>query len=55
VNDDELSLLRLMDEQYLKTPQYGSRSYSTGFRRQRLAVGRKKAATMMNTLANGQV
>ena len=50
VNDDELSLLRLMDEQYLKTPQYGSRSYSTWFLRQKIAVGRKKAASMMNTL-----
>lgn len=50
VNDEELSLLRLMDEQYLKTPQYGSRSYSTWFLRQKIAVGRKKAASMMNTL-----
>lgn len=50
VNDDELSLLRLMDEQYLKTPQYGSRSYSTWFRRQGIAVGRKKAVAMMNAL-----
>ena len=50
VNDDELSLLRLMDEQYLKTPQYGSRSYSTWFLRQKVAVGRKKSASMMNTL-----
>ncbi len=49
-NDNELSLLRLMDEQYLKTPQYGSRSYSTWFHRKGIAVGRKKAASMMNTL-----
>jgi len=50
VNDDELCVLRLMDEQYLKTPQYGSRSYSTWFRRQGMDVGRKKAVSMMNTL-----
>ena len=49
-NDEELALLRLMDEQYLKTPQYGARSYATWFQRQGIAVGRKKAATMMETL-----
>ncbi len=48
--DGELALLRLMDEQYLKTPQYGARSYATWFQRQDIAVGRKKAATMMETL-----
>ena len=46
-NDEELALLRLMDEQYLKTPQYGARSYATWFQRQGIAVGRKKAAAMM--------
>lgn len=50
VNEDTLGLLRLMDEQYLKTPQYGSRSYTTWFRRQGVTVGRKKAASMMKTL-----
>ena len=50
VSDDELCLLRRMDEQYLKTPQYGSRSYATWFKRQGIAVGRKKAASMMKTL-----
>ena len=49
-NDEELALLRLMDEQYLKTPQYGARSYATWFQRQGIAVGRKKAAAMMATL-----
>ena len=29
LNDDELALLRRMDEQYLKTPQYGARSDAT--------------------------
>lgn len=50
LNDDELALLRRMDEQYLKTPQYGSRSYATWFQRQGMEVGRKKAASMMVTL-----
>lgn len=50
LNDDALRLLRLMDEQYLKTPQYGTRSYATWFTRQGCAVGRKKAASMMRTL-----
>ncbi len=49
-NDEELALLRLMDEQYLKTPQYGARSYATWFQRHGIAVGRKKAAAMMETL-----
>ena len=49
-NDEELALLRLMDEQYLKTPQYGARSYATWFQRQGIAVARKKAAAMMETL-----
>jgi len=50
VDEDALSLLRQMDEQYLKTPQYGSRSYATWFKRQGAAVGRQKAASMMKTL-----
>ena len=49
-NDEELALLRLMDEQYLKTPQYGARSYATWFQRQGIGVARKKAAAMMETL-----
>ncbi len=48
--DTELTLLRKMDEQYLKTPQYGSRSYTTWFLRQGILIGRKKAASMMKTL-----
>lgn len=45
-----LALLRQMDEQYLKTPQFGARSYATWFQRQGIQVGRKKAASMMKTL-----
>ena len=50
VSDDELALLRLMDEQYMKTPQYGSHSYATCFLRQGILIGHKKAASMMKTL-----
>lgn len=50
VSDADLALLRRMDEQYLKTPQYGARSYATWFRRQGIEVGRKKAASLMWTL-----
>jgi putative transposase len=50
VTDTDLALLRRMDEQYLKTPQYGARSYATWFRRQGVKVGRKKAASLMRIL-----
>lgn len=49
-DDAQLVLLRKMDEQYLKTPQYGARSYATWFVRQGITIGRKKAATMMKVL-----
>ena len=49
-DESELILLRQMDEQYLKTPQYGSRSYATWFRRQGMMIGRKKATSMMKKL-----
>ena len=44
----ELVLLRMMDEQYLKTPQYGSRSYAIWFQRQGIMLGRKKASSLQN-------
>jgi len=37
-----------MDEQYLKTPQYGSRSYAKWFLRQAIMTGRKKRQCAMN-------
>lgn len=49
-DDAELALLRQMDAQYLKTPQYGSRSYATWFQRQGIKVGRKKAVSLMKIL-----
>lgn len=50
VSDVDLVLLRKMDEQYLKTPRYGSRSYATWFLRQGILIGRKKAASLMKTM-----
>ena len=49
-DDTELALLCQMDAQYLKTPQYGSRSYATWFQRQGIKIGRKKAVSMMKIL-----
>lgn len=43
-------LLRKLDEQYLKTPQYGARSYATWFVRQGISIGRKRTANMMKIL-----
>ena len=53
VTADDLVLLRQMDEQYLKTPHYGARSYATWFQRRGVAVGRKKAARLMAVLGIG--
>lgn len=50
LSNADLVLLRMMDEQYLKTPQYGSRSYTTWFQRQGIMLGRKKASSLMKTL-----
>jgi putative transposase len=50
INHADLILLRMMDEQYLKTPQYGSRSYATWFQRQGIMLGRKKASSLMKML-----
>ncbi len=46
-SDVDLVLLRRVDEQCLKTPQYGTHSYATRFLRQGIPIGRKKAASMM--------
>ena len=54
VTADDLVLLRQMDEQYLKTPHYGARSYATWFQRRGVAVGRKKAARLMAVLGGRQ-
>ena len=50
LDNENLALLRKLDEQYLKTPQYGARSYATWFVRQGISIGRKRAANMMKIL-----
>ena len=50
LDNEKLVLLRKLDEQYLKTPQYGARSYATWFVRQGISIGRKRAANMMKIL-----
>ena len=47
LDNEKLALLRKLDEQYLKTPQYGARSYATWFVRQGIRIGRKRTANMM--------
>ena len=44
LDNEKLALLRKLDEQYLKTPQYGARSYATWFVRQGISIGRKRIA-----------
>lgn len=49
-SDEELSLLRLIDEQYLKTPFYGSRRMAVVLRQQGYAVNRKRVQRLMRQL-----
>ena len=42
-----LSLMRLIDEQFLETPWYGSRQMASHLRRQGYAVGRKRVRRLM--------
>lgn len=49
-SDEELSLLRLIDEQYLKTPFYGSRRMTVVLRQQGYAVNRKRVQRLMRQL-----
>lgn len=50
LDNEKLTLLRKLDEQYLKTPQYGARSYATWFVRQGISIGRRRTANMMKIL-----
>jgi putative transposase len=47
VSAEDLELMRLIDEQYLKTPTYGSRSMARHFRRQGRWVNRKRIQRLM--------
>jgi putative transposase len=50
VKPDDLELMRLIDEQYLKTPTYGSRSMARHFRRQGRKVNRKRIQRLMRLM-----
>jgi putative transposase len=50
VKADDLSLMRQIDEQYLKTPFYGSRRMAAHLRRQGLAVNRKRVRRLMRLM-----
>ena len=45
-----LELMRLIDEQYLKTPWYGSRQMSRHLRRQGFRVNRKRIRRLMRKM-----
>ena len=45
-SEEELTLLRLIDEQYLKTPFYGSRRMTVHLRQQGFEVNRKRVQTI---------
>jgi len=49
-SQENLKLMRLIDEQYLKTPTYGSRSMARHFRRQGRRVNRKRIQRLMRLM-----
>ena len=50
VSDEDLALMRLMDEQYLKHPYYGSRRFSIWLCERGYEVGRDKARSLMRLM-----
>lgn len=50
VSAEGLALMRLLDEQYLKTPFYGSRKMTAHLRREGHAVGRKRVQRLMRRM-----
>jgi putative transposase len=50
VKEEESLLLRLLDEQYLKTPTYGSRRLTIWLREQGYAINRKRVIRLMQKL-----
>lgn len=50
VSDEELQMLRLLDEQYLKAPCYGSRKMLRFLREQGYQVNRKRVQRLMRKL-----
>ena len=49
-SDEELTLLRLLDQQYLETPFYGSRRMAVVLRQQGYRVNRKRVQRLMRQL-----
>jgi putative transposase len=50
IKPEDLELMRLIDEQYMKTPSYGSRSFARHFRRQGRKVNRKRIQRLMRLM-----
>jgi putative transposase len=50
VSEEELTLLRLLDEQYMKTPFYGSRKFTVFLRSMGYEVNRKRVIRLMRQL-----
>ncbi len=50
VSDEEITLLRLLDEQYLKTPFYGSRKMTEVLRELGYSINRKRVQRLMRQL-----
>ena len=50
ISAEDLELMRLIDEQYLKTPTYGSRSMARHFWRQGRKVNRKRIQRLMRLM-----
>lgn len=49
-SDENLALMRRIDEQYLKTPWYGSRQMKRELVRQCFSVGRKRVRRLMRLM-----
>ena len=49
-NAEDLALLRLLDEQYTRTPFYGSRRMTAWLRSQGYAVNRKRVRRLLQLL-----
>ncbi len=50
VSEEELTLLRLLDEQYLKTPFYGSRKFTAFLRSSGYQINRKRVIRLLQQL-----
>jgi len=50
ISEEDLALMKLIDEQYMKTPVYGSRKIAAELRRKNHAVGRKRVRRLMRLM-----